>query len=645
MIQVVIAIIFLIITFSGVDVWLLLSMLSLMVMFYAANIIVNVQNWKSLIVDLTQVSANKSHRAELPTPMIENHLRKKQQDLYAQAFKAHPQTNQLGGYASQLMAQTWSSSITFVRHHSVQKHDFYVQDMIESIHAWIEDTEQRLDDCYQAKVIQKYEKLVKPLPELIEFEQLDDSPSAWERADDDLRSWIKAKGIDKTVQVMQVHNLLAEIIVWHGGYRLIQLLTGNTERSAKTLTPSHNQQCTLMDAPTQSTNEEKAMSSIELASILNNDMIKSIINMFGGDNEVEKPILTKAAELKNELDKLDAVTVKVALFGQPGAGKSSLINKLVGKTVVASGIETDKTVDKECHKANGLLFCDLPGYGTSKFPKEGYFEKFELEQIDLFLCVLSGKLNQSDTAFFQELTQRGKVCVFVVNKFDDLWEVDEHGIEIPKDVLVKRKMEDIIKHVGTTSIEIVFTSCRTGYGLDALNRAITHHLDSAKKERWERSAQAYSEEFLSKKYADMESYISKKSWVAAANGINPVPGLDIAVDVGIIVNMFSNIREGYGLTDEKLEALSKNGTATVVGLANKTVQYAMTDGVMVLLKRYGTVYATKEVAKYIPLAGQALAATAAYFITSYAGKGYLDDCHQLATEILKEQLSRTSAKT
>ena len=104
--------------------------------------------------------------------------------------------------------------------------------------------------------------------------------------------------------------------------------------------------------------------------------------------------------------------------------------------------------------------------------------------------------------------------------------------------------------------------------------------------------------------------------------------------------MFSNIREGYGLTDEKLEALSKNGTATVAGLANKTVQYAMTDGVMMLLKRYGTVYATKEVAKYVPLVGQALAATVAYFITSYAGKSYLDDCHQLATEVLKEQLSR-----
>jgi len=93
--------------------------------------------------------------------------------------------------------------------------------------------------------------------------------------------------------------------------------------------------------------------------------------------------------------------VSIALFGQPGAGKSSLINKIVGKKLADVGVETDKTVDASSYEVNGLRFVDLPGYGTKNFPKENYFDRFNINQFDLFLCVISGKLHQADTEFFK----------------------------------------------------------------------------------------------------------------------------------------------------------------------------------------------------------------------------------------------------
>src|SRR5690554_4266733 len=154
-------------------------------------------------------------------------------------------------------------------------------------------------------------------------------------------------------------------------------------------------------------------------------------------------IYEEAERAREQLKEADAQLVSVALFGQPGAGKSSLINKLVGEKVAETGVETDKTVKEESYEHNGLELVDLPGYGTTKFPKEGYKEQFKLTRFDLFLCVTSGKFLAADTELFRELDAMGKVCIFVVNKHDELWEDD-----VPLSELEQRKRADIIKQVG-----------------------------------------------------------------------------------------------------------------------------------------------------------------------------------------------------
>ena len=340
----------------------------------------------------------------------------------------------------------------------------------------------------------------------------------------------------------------------------------------------------------------------------------------------------EAEKIRRKLDEENGTTVSVALFGQPGAGKSSLINKIVGKKVAEVGVETDKTVEAASYEVKGLRFVDLPGYGTKNFPKESYFEKFSIQQFDLFLCVTSGKLHQADTEFFQELARRGKVCVFVVNKRDELWEG-----EVPIEELEQRKINDITKHVGH-SVKIVFTSCKEGTGLDSLNIEIQNNLDGAKRERWVRGAKAYSMRFLQEKRSACEKYVSYAAAAAAANGINPVPGADVAVDISIIMKLFKEIRDDYGLTDNFLTSLKQSSIPVVGRLANNIVQYAAKEGLLILLKSFAGRQAVKAFAKYIPFIGQAIAAGFGYAITSNVGNSYLNDCHELAKEILNNKL-------
>lgn len=343
-------------------------------------------------------------------------------------------------------------------------------------------------------------------------------------------------------------------------------------------------------------------------------------------------IYDESEKLRKKLENERKLTVSVALFGQPGSGKSSLINKLVGEHVAEVGVETDLTRGAETYPCKGINLVDLPGYGTSLFPKESFATRFGIKDFDLFLCVTSGKLHQADTEFFQELRRLGKVCLFVINKHDELW---EDGVELKE--LERRKIADIQKHAGG-GVDCIFTSCRNNSGLDELNSKIMANLDDAKKERWARGAKAYSKAFLEKKKAACNNYVALAAWAAAANGVNPIPGVDVGVDLGILMKLFSEIREAYGLGDDLLTKLKASGSPVVTRLAGEVIEFATKKGLQMLLTRFAGRETAKTLAKYIPIVGQLVAAGLGYAITSSAGNSYLEDCHQLAEEILANNL-------
>lgn len=337
-------------------------------------------------------------------------------------------------------------------------------------------------------------------------------------------------------------------------------------------------------------------------------------------------------DLRSKLDEERNIKVSVALFGQPGAGKSSLINKIVGRKVAEPGVETDKTVNAASYEHNGLRLVDLPGYGTKNFPKETFFDKFDIKKFDLFLCVISGKMHEADTEFFQELRNQGKICIFVVNKRDEIWQEDKSIEE-----LEKLKADDIRKHV-KHPVKVIFISCKDNFGLDALLEEISKNLEDAKSERWLRSAKAYSLDFLEQKKKACEKYVTLAAVASAANGINPIPGVDVAVDLSILTQLFKEIRKDFGLSDDFLLNLKQSSIPAVGRLATNVAKYAAKEGLLIILKSFAGRQVVKTFAKYIPFAGQAIAAGIGYKITSNVGGSYLNDCHDLAAEALKNKL-------
>lgn len=336
-------------------------------------------------------------------------------------------------------------------------------------------------------------------------------------------------------------------------------------------------------------------------------------------------------DIKTALQREMETPLRVVLFGQPGSGKSSLINRLVGRTVMEEGASTDTTVTAQEVRWGTLLLVDLPGFGTSKFPPNSHFRQFNVENYDMFLCVFDGKFHEADTLSFRKLSDRGRVCIFVRNKADSIWEegksVDSLKQQIAQDVRLQTRSEE----------DVFFASCRTGEGVGEVSEAVHVHLTKANRQKWARSAKAYSLKALDRKLEASKPHVWRHAALAAVNGANPVPGLDITVDFGILLDLFKTIRQDFGLTEAIVErhVLAHPAAAQ---FANRILSFATKEGLPLLLKKYAAKKTAQQSSKYIPFVGQVIAASLGFEITRRAGNAYLEDCYEIAKSKLEEEL-------
>ena len=243
---------------------------------------------------------------------------------------------------------------------------------------------------------------------------------------------------------------------------------------------------------------------------------------------------------------------------------------------------------------------------------------------------------QADSEFFRKILKIDKNCIFVRNKCDDIWEDGFTTEELRERILVN------VQELSKADVDVYFTSCKTKEGLGDLNDAIFRALEPAKREKWAREAKAYSLQFLDAKRNACEKHVAFASAVSAANALNPIPGLDIAVDLGVILRLFNEVKESFGLTDDVLMQV-QNFAPGLAGMANNIIRFAAKEGVILLLRQFVGKEALKEFAKYIPLIGQVIAMGAGYAITTNAGKMYLDYCYNVARAILEKELGIDSS--
>ena len=131
--------------------------------------------------------------------------------------------------------------------------------------------------------------------------------------------------------------------------------------------------------------------------------------------------------------------------------------------------------------------------------------------------------------------------------------------------------------------------------------------------------------------------LHRRALTAAAASVVPVPGLDWAVDAALLSRLIPQISSNFGLSDDQIAKLSPAKRAKVQNTVNMLGgvligKLITKDVILRAAKAVGLRLTAQQASKYVPLAGQAVAAALGYATLRYLGEQHLRDCVRVAHE-------------
>jgi uncharacterized protein (DUF697 family) len=133
---------------------------------------------------------------------------------------------------------------------------------------------------------------------------------------------------------------------------------------------------------------------------------------------------------------------------------------------------------------------------------------------------------------------------------------------------------------------------------------------------------------------------TRRALISAGAAVVPVPGIDVAVDVSVLVTMIDDINTAFGLTPEQIERLAPRRKAyaykAVMAVGSALVGRVVTRELVVgLMKTVGVRLTAKQAARAVPIAGQVVAASLSFAALKYLGDRHIRDCVQAADTLME----------
>lgn len=134
--------------------------------------------------------------------------------------------------------------------------------------------------------------------------------------------------------------------------------------------------------------------------------------------------------------------------------------------------------------------------------------------------------------------------------------------------------------------------------------------------------------------------VNRQALFSAGMTLVPIPGLDMAVDVTVMIKMIESINREFGLTPTQIMQLKTHERLAAfeaihwVGavLIGKIITSELAIGV---LKSLGVKVAGKQVARWVPIVGQVSAATLGFAAMKYLGHQHIADCEAVARRVVQ----------
>jgi uncharacterized protein (DUF697 family) len=132
--------------------------------------------------------------------------------------------------------------------------------------------------------------------------------------------------------------------------------------------------------------------------------------------------------------------------------------------------------------------------------------------------------------------------------------------------------------------------------------------------------------------------VSKRALFAAGVAVVPIPGLDWATNVGVLVKLLPDINRRFGLSADQVErlapdrrlvvfkAITAGGTMLVGRLVTREL-------VMSMLRMVGVRLSAQQAVKYVPIAGQGLSAVLTFGALRYVCEQHIRQCMAICEQL------------
>ncbi|MBI5109806.1 MAG: hypothetical protein HZA62_13800 [Rhodocyclales bacterium] len=150
-----------------------------------------------------------------------------------------------------------------------------------------------------------------------------------------------------------------------------------------------------------------------------------------------------------------------------------------------------------------------------------------------------------------------------------------------------------------------------------------------------------TEEELDRVRKACRSMVRRRAATSGGLALVPLPGIDVAGDVAMLMELIPAINRKFGLTPDQIEQLDTGRRVMVYAMLKKVgadlVGRAITKKLaLAALKKVSARLATRQVLKYVPFAGQAAAVALSVTAMIYLGNSHIDACYEVAKGVIRK---------
>ncbi|XP_028633449.1 uncharacterized protein LOC114629575 [Grammomys surdaster] len=281
--------------------------------------------------------------------------------------------------------------------------------------------------------------------------------------------------------------------------------------------------------------------------------------------------------ISNALSDIEKAPLNIAVIGETGAGKSSLINALqrVGADEEGAAAHTGvicTTTERTSYtytKFPSVTLWDLPGIGSTAFQLHDYLTKIKFEEYDFFIIVSSGRFKHSDSELAKAIVQMKRSFCFIRTHIDlDLMIVrlSDPRTFNKENILeqIRNTVSSILKEV-TNQEPLVFLVSNfdvSDFDFPKLETTLLSELPAYKRHMFMITLPIVTDSTIDQKKDVLKQKIWKESIMPRAWATIPFRGLS-QNDLEMLEQTLSDYRSSFGLDEASLENIAEDLNITL----------------------------------------------------------------------------------